>query len=502
MKKILSLMLIITTIIACKDGIRNNNTENKQVVPIPIPPTPPNPPPSIEKLKENDILTMFNIRRKEITASAAAKKIEKGLSSPSTEITFTKIKIISYDDEAGKFKIHFEGTKKDGSSFDDTISFTQFIHPLKGKEILSLNKFELNFDEAIEHNYSAEIYVEKLNESIKEKTMLKELSFMLNDGITIIQLGKHERYTMLASAEKDITKIRIKPEIVYLKLQENETTETQKTIPELSFTNLRAQLTKDYFTATDVFNYVLSKVDEENVIKENKTVFASSFYVLAKANNPIPDFFTDKFKAYIKHYHDIYEEKDANEHLKLDIGYGIHDPKNGGVDADDYKGSLKINLCIATNKQIINQNGIVATKTIEKCGGFASIPDDAALAKKTHLFFNLIPKNSHLTPEEKKKWKKKELKNYPLLKVNENGISSVNNPFANSFLYLCVNSGESNPNTHLGCTTFGASKTRNGKIIFIENISLTKVANLEFMEIAITLKGYPSKELKTTVSPY
>ena len=45
------------------------------------------------------------------------------------------------------------------------------------------------------------------------------------------------------------------------------------------------------------------------------------------------------------------------------------------------------------SEQVTAQTGITAIKQIKK-SGFASIPDDAAFAKKNHLFFHLIPKGS------------------------------------------------------------------------------------------------------------
>ena len=97
-------------------------------------------------------------------------------------------------------------------------------------------------------------------------------------------------------------------------------------------------------------------------------------------------------------------------------------------------------LKAATNQQIADQSGITAIKHIEK-SGFASIPDDVALAKKDYLFFNLIPKSS-LNDALKTQWEQKVPPPYSLLRVNENGQSTVNNPFTASDIpfHLCVNS--------------------------------------------------------------
>ena len=101
-------------------------------------------------------------------------------------------------------------------------------------------------------------------------------------------------------------------------------------------------------------------------------------------------------------------------------------------------------------------------------------------------------------------WEKKPFDNYFLLKVNENGVATVNNPFdsASNPFNLCVNSENTNPRAHLGCATYGASKTRNENVIFIEAIRLKKDINSKSMEVLITLKGSNQIELKTTVTPY
>lgn len=501
------LILIIISVVGCNDGVRNNSQKIEQGGT-----TPPNPPtpPSVKELTEGDILKTFTIQKGKTTASFAAKKIKNTTLSPSSEIKFTDIRIISYDDETGEFKIQFKGTNKDGSAFDKTITFKQFTHPLKDKMIQSLNKFELSFDEAIEHNYSLDKYIEKLNENIKEKTMLKELSFMLNDSSTIIEFGEHETHTLIATATKNGNKVWVKPQVVYLKLAENTTTETTTNISNFSFTHLKAQLMKDYFAKNDVFKYILNKADEKIVIKEDKKEFASSFYAFAKTGIVAPsNMFTDEFKAYIARYADIYKEKGADEHLELKIAYGVYQPKVDGVIADDYEGSLKIKLCIATDEEIADQDKIIAIKEIEKKNGFASIPNDAALERKDgHLFFILSPKSNNLTltPQEKTQWEKKEFKKDDsasfLLKVDENGTPVKNNPFnaADNPYNIQVNSSETNL-SHLGCTTFGASKTRNEKVIFIERIRLEKLAGSKSMDVFVTLKGSNQKELKVTVTP-
>ncbi|MGP1437720.1 MAG: hypothetical protein ACTTKH_01460 [Treponema sp.] len=510
MKKILSVMLITVMVltIACKNVLNDsNNKDKKKDEQTPTPPSKPeNKPstpetqPSTQNLEEKDILNLFGIQKGKITASATAKKIANSTVPSTSKIKFTERKIISYDDKTGELKMKFKGTIEGGASFDKTITFTQFTHPLKNKMIQSLEKLKLNFDAAIENNYSLNKYIKELNKNAKEH--IKELSFQLTDSSTI-ELGEHENYTLKASAKASGNNIEIVPQIVYLKLAEN-SIETEEKFSDLSFHTLKTQLTQEYFAEKDVFKYILNKVDENNVIEVDSKEFASSFYAFAKQSDAAPDnIFSQTFKDFIKHYQDIYKEKDENKHLKLDISYSVFQPKNGGIVVDDYKGSLKINLCIATNQQITEQSNILATKIIEK-EGFANIPNSEALATKKHLFFHIVEKTTPISQDVKTKWEQKEIQaNYFLLRTNEsNGTATVNNPFGtNSPFNLCVSGSDPEPSSHLGCTTFGASKTKNGKTIFIENIQLKKLANSKTMEVFVTLKGSSGSTLKITTEP-
>lgn len=204
------------------------------------------------------------------------------------------------------------------------------------------------------------------------------------------------------------------------------------------------------------------------------------------------DLFTEEFKAAVKKYTDLYQTKNANKHLSLDISYGAVQPKTGGIEADDYTGTVKINLCIATKQQIADQSGIKVSKTVEK-SGFASIPDSTVLATKTHLFFHLIPK-APLSSADETNWKNKAFSR-ALLRINEsNGNAIIDNPFgdSDSLFNLCVNSENTNPDAYLGSaggSYGGASKTKNNKVIFIEHIQLKKKAGLTSMEVQVKLKG-------------
>jgi len=476
------LLFFVLAVTGCQQASTNPG-ENSGTNPA----VPSNP----NELVESDVLTAFGLQRGSITASAAAKKIATG--TPAGGITFTKNTAVSYDDQAGTFTVKVKGTKN-GRPFDKTFNLTGFTHPLAGKTIQSLNACELNLDDAIEHNYSLEKYITEVKKDPSGKKLVKKLSFMLNDGTTPIELGEHDGYTLTAKAQATGTQVWVQPKVkvVFRKLLNEGGTETLTDSTPFGFIHLKTRLTKDYFTEQDVFKYILDKT-ADIAVKVDSTEFASSFYAAAKATEQAPgELFTEEFKTEVKKYTDLYKTKGEDEHLAINkITYGAVHPKNGGIDADDYAGKVKINLCIATEQQIADQNGIKVSKSIEKLG-FASIPNSTTLAAKTHLFFNLIPKIP-LTDTLKSQWEQKSFPNHRLLLVDENGNPTVNNnPFSaidNPF-HLCVNSSDPNPASHLGSAIFGASKTRHNKVIFIEHIQLQKAANSKLMKVQVKLKGF------------
>ena len=490
------LILCITAVIAIGMTSCNSPLDHKGSSETPgVPSTPPQNP---YELVEADVFEAFSLSKGHITASAAAKKITNG--TPASGITFTERKMIAYDDQAGTFTVEVKGTK-DGKNFSQKISVTGFTHPLAGKTIQSIADCELNLDDAIEHNYSLAKYIEEVKKDPSGKKLVKKLSFMLSDSITTIELGEHDSYTLVAEAQAVGTKVWVQPSVVFRKLTEGGT-ETLVKNTEFSFTHLNSSLKKDYFEAKDVFKYILDKT-ADIAIKVDSKEFASSFYAFAKKSGQAPvNLFTEGFKTKIQNYAALYQNKDSDEHLALDISYGAFQPKNGGIDADDYTGTVTIKLCIATNEQIVNQNDITAIKPIEK-SGFASIPNNAALAKKNHLFFNLIPKSS-LSPADKTNWKNKVFSR-ALLRINESNNAIIDNPFggSDSLFNLCVNSENTNPAAYLGSaggSYGGASKTKNNKVIFIENIQLEKEAGSTLMEVQVKLRG-SGPVLKVTTEP-
>ncbi|UTC43723.1 lipoprotein 17-related variable surface protein [Treponema sp. OMZ 857] len=484
------LILCITAVIAI--GMTSCNSPLDHKGSSETPGVPSTPPQNLITLTESDVLTVFSLSKGHITASAAAKKIANG--TPASGITFTERKMIAYDDEAGTFTVKVKGTK-DGKNFSQKISVTGFTHPLAGKTIQSIADCELNLDDAIEHNYSLAKYIEEVNKDPSGKKLVKKLSFMLSDSVTTIGLGEHDSYTLTAKAKKGTpdTKIVVQPSVMFRKLTEGGT-ETLVKNTAFSFTHLNSSLKKDYFEAKDVFKYILDKT-ADIAVKADPEEFASSFYAFAKKSDSMPDnLFTEEFKAAVKKYADLYQTKDTGEHLKIDkITYGIAQPKNGGIDADDHAGTVKIHLCIATEQQIADKSGITAIKLIAK-SGFAKITNADELNKQV-LFFAVVS-NPNPSAMDIQAWKDKTFTNYRLLSVNNSNGTVTPNPIINPLpggsgkpFQLCVN-GTDNLASQLGCGHFGASRTKNGKLIFIENIVLDKKQNETDLKITVQLKGF------------
>ena len=301
----------------------------------------PNPVPTVE-LTEAELLSAFSLTKGGITASAAAKRIENA--APPSGISFTKREIIAYDDEAGTFTVEVKGTK-DGKGFSQKNSVTGFTHPLAGKTIQSIVECELNLDEGIEHNYSLAKYIEEVNKDPSGAKLVKKLSFLLSDFVTNIELGEHDTYTLTAKAQATDTQVWVKPSVVFRKLTEGGT-ETLVNAASFSFTHLKSQLTKDYFTKKDVFDYILGKIkNDESFIKTDSGSFASSVYAVAMVTQVAGDIF-DENK--ISNYVHLYGTK-GDGHLEIkNITAGIYNIRNDGIKADDYEGGLTVQYYIAT----------------------------------------------------------------------------------------------------------------------------------------------------------
>ena len=452
------------------------------------------------ELVEADVLEAFGLTKGKQSPFEAAGKIDSGNSILSS-IVFTQKEVTAYDDEAGTFTVKVKGIKN-RIQFEKELTFSGFSNPYAANPQsidTTGGRGELKLDQGIEHNHSIEKYTEKANLNIVN-FFQAPLTFSLVNG-TSITLGDFSGYKLTATlVQEGNDKVKIVPEYTVKNHKKNSggmptVTEEAKysVFPSVKFA---ANLTKPYFAEKDVFAYVLSKTND-SVIKVYSNEFASSFYAFAKLAETAPGNLFDT--ATIDPYTALYQTKDPDEYMQLDITCGIHDPKNGGIDADDYKGELTVRFCIATQEQLANQGEITAVKTITRTG-YAKITNAAEL--KNQLFFDMSSKPN---PSEKaiKTWKRKQFDRVPLLRIGDDGaVVLASNPLPDGPdkpFCLCIN-GEATLSNHLGCKAYGASKTRNNKVIFIENIQLQKKFDETDLQVKVQLKGSGSV-LTLTMNP-
>ena len=470
------------------------------------PAVPQNPP----ELTEADVLEAFGLTKGKQSPFEAAEKIASENSALSS-IGFTEKNVTAYDDEAGTFTVEVKGTKN-GIQFEKEMIVSGFTNPYDSQPRIidsTGSKGQLKLDEGIEHNYSIEKYVAKANVNIAD--FFKEpLTFSFENG-TSVTLGDFAYYKLEAALAKEGTdKIKIQP--VYTVKNHKKVSGGSDTVTTKEYTNfvrLKSSLTKSYFTEKEVFKYILDKTVDENTIKVDPNAFASALDVGAKFSGVTPEeLFSDSFKTKVQEYTDLYRVKDANEHCALDITYGVYNPANDGVEADDYTGTVTADICIATHEQLAGQSGITAFKKVTK-SGFASIPDDAALATQAHLSFNLIKKMEAgtLTDALKEKWEKKvfnsKFNNTLLFAVDDDGACRDFNPFTSPKIpfLLSVNGSGVDFRSHLGYKHSGVSKTVNEKDILIKSVRIDKKKNSKSMDVYVMLKG-SGHELKVTTAPY
>lgn len=459
--------------------------------------TTPSVPQNRYELVEADVLEAFGLTKGKQSPFEAAERIGSG-NSTLPSIVFTQKDVTAYDDEAGTFTVKVKGTKKE-KEFEKEMTLSGFANPYNAQPwtINSAdNKGELKLDEGIEHNYSIEKYAEKANENIAG-FFKAPLGFSLTNG-TSVTLGDFPQYKLTAALAKEGTdKVKIVP-VYTVKNHKKDVggADTVTTKEYTNFTHLSELLTKSYFTEKNVFEYVLSKTDD-SVIKAYPNEFASSFYALAKQTGGSPDNLFDDSR--LAPYKELYQTKDAGEYMQLDITCGISNPKTGGINADDYKGELTVKFCIATQEQLTNQGEITAIKTITR-SGYAKITNAEEL--KNQLFFSMSSKPNP-SAEAIKNWKKKQFDRVPLLRIGDDGaVVLASNPLPDGLdkpFCLCIN-GEATLSNYLGCATYGASKTRNNKVIFIENIQLQKTFGKTDLQVKVQLMGSGSV-LTLTMDP-
>ncbi|MGI5173262.1 hypothetical protein H0R92_06640 [Treponema sp. OMZ 840] len=448
-------------------------------------------------LLKEDIMSAFALTKGNITASDAAKKIRDTPPFAGSGLTFTEKTLTAYDDKAGTFTVKVKGTKR-GKSFEKELAFTGFTHPYAGTTLGSLytpgNVFV--FDKAIEENIPLERFIDDANAARGEGFV--SFSYSLNAGSKTVVSGKHSAYELTARLTKvhgDKVKIMADYKTVYKKLSGGNESVEYGTV-----STKTAKESESYFTQDDVLKYVFGKTND-NFVKVDTNKFASSYYAMSKfSNSSAVQFDTAQIQKYV----DLY--KTPGKYLQINIEAGINNPKNGGIEANDFTGELTVDYCIATADQLTAQSGILHSKKITK-SGLQKI-DSAEDALRNHFTFTVVL--SPRTKETKEAWTAKSLsQNTRLFYVDENAHNpvgvltnplpmspstqpSVINPF-----YLTLNA-DGDIGATLGSGNYGLSKDTNNRDIYIKSISLDKTAGKNELEVSMELCGGKIVGMTTT----
>ncbi|WP_024467711.1 hypothetical protein [Treponema pedis] len=389
---------------------------------------------------KEEVFNALGIAAGNMTASDAAKKIAAASNMTVDGIAFEENRALAYDDKDGTFIVSVKGTK-DGVRFETRIEANGFTHPYNSSP-QSEHSVKFNFSEAIEENMSLTKYLEKVRADIK--TYLT-FSYFLENGKEIV-LGEHSAYSLTADVTLHNEKLKIVPKYVlnYKTLILNSGDEIIKSEEYRVIRQMFSVRELSYFEEKDVFQYVLEKVKGDFVNVNNKK-FASEFYAKTKSLRKTPQGLLKTGDGSVfKKYADKYKTKDGEKFLELKMAACIYNI-DGGINADDYSGSLSVEYCIAKEEDIEDLHTSSAVKNLalsktETYSGFLKINEQELRKMFT---FTLIKGDGSISNEDrKKKWQQDKIIDDSLVK-GEFGSYQVTNilktPGENSY-YLTVNS--------------------------------------------------------------
>ncbi|MGP1475024.1 MAG: lipoprotein 17-related variable surface protein [Treponema sp.] len=477
-------------------------------------PTPtPSPTEETVEFKLDDLVSAFSLTKGDITASDAAKKI-KTETPTGTGLTFTEKKIISYDDKSGTFTVEVKGNKG-GKSFSNRITAEGFSHPYSSTPSSKNYGDKIILDEAMENNLKLDDFINKLKNAANPGDYL-DLSFNLENGKTIDFKNSEKPYKLTAKFTKNGDKIKISPKyaLIYRSLTEGGTEETKTENIEVigpAFLNIGY----DYFKETDVFDYVAKKV-RDDILKVPTDTFASSIYAFAKYQNITPNnIFNVGDGSKFKKYQDTYK-KDGG-HIKIvngsgdsDLSYAIFDPKNSGIEADDFSGTIKVNFYVQKTANIAAVNtgahGAPSVKPVHvEKSGFMKITKE--FLEKNFLFSLNISGNKATA---KSKWLPRTFNTELLGEKTPEGFQLKNAALVNydnhktDDYYLSVNGGTSLNDLAVESKQYvsvAKGKAPNEYTLLITSIRMEKKINEKELYLAFYFKG-SNNPIKLTVNPY
>lgn len=460
-------------------------------------------------LTADELTSAFSLEKGSVTASAAAKKAVAMKSSTHGAFQFGDIAIVNYDDKSGTFALKIEG-KKDGVPFNTTVDFTGFSHPLAGKHLQSLigSGLALNFEEAIEGNYSLTKYIAAVNADATGARFLPGYSFTLDDVHTTVSLGEHDDYMLSAKLSADgANKVKVTPKLTYIYHKKNDSAaaETIESVPHTTIVPQRLKSTVPYFTEKDVFKHILNKLNDD-FIKRNTDIFASSLYASATALEVTPEevFDLEKIKKYVELYQAPEPDK-HDKHLQVkDITAAIYGIKNGGIAANDDTGTLTVKCCIATKEQIAKlsdgssqtSSGITAVKELSR----SDFKKADQVTLKSMFEFKIEKEEGKTAEEAKEKWKNASqlpgTTPYPLLSGDNYSVQSL--PSLSSMsCRMTVNAGD-NPKDYFACNSkTHLSKSTSGTEILLKKVLLQKQAE----DLQVTFELCNEHQINVTYKP-
>ena len=476
-------------------------------------PTPtPSPTEETVEFKIDDLVSAFSLTKGDRTASDAAKKI-KTETPTVTGLTFTEKKIISYDDKSGTFTVEVKGNKG-GKSFSNKITAQGFTHPYNSKPLSKIYGDKIKLDAAMEDNLKLDDFINKLKNTANPGDYL-DLSFNLENGKTIDFKNSEKPYKLTAKFTKNGDKIKVSPKyaLTYRSLTEGGTEDVKKENMEVVGPAFK-DIEYEYFTEKDVFEYVQEKI-KDDILKVPTDTFASSIYAFAKYQNSTPNnIFNVGDGSKFKKYQDTYK-KDGG-HIKIvngsgdsDLSYAIFDPKNSGIEADDFSGTIKVNFYVQ-KESVISEviAGNYSGPAIETVGaeksGFMKVSEKFL---RENFLFSLA--NSGNKATAKSKWLPRSFNTELLGEKSPKGFQLKNASLVNydnhktDDYYLSVNGG-----TNLNYlaveskqyVSVAKGKAPNEYTLLITSIRMEKKINEKELYLTFYFKG-SNDPIKLTLAP-
>ena len=495
---------------SCMQNPENDGNKPK------VPNSTPGTTGEIVELKLEDLLSAFSLTKGEITASDAAKKIANGTSA-AAGLTFTEKKIIFYDDKTGTFTVEVKG-KKDGKSFSNKITAEGFTHPYKSAPTAKNAGDKLKLAAALENNLKPADFINLLKTAANVSDYL-DLGFTLANGKTIDLKNSANPYKLTASFVPNGGKIELTPkyELIYKKLTESGTEETENVL-QTAATSAFHKIEYDYFTENDVFEYVAQQV-KEDILKVPADTFASSIYAGAKYANTSPsDIFNVGDGSKFKKYQETYKKDGGYIQIvkgdgTSDLSYALYNPKNGGIQADDYSGTIKADFYVQRTNFIAETNAgtysgtyVIKPVHVEKTG-FMTISEEFL---RKNFSFNLVKYGDKT--EAQKKWLKRQFNNQEILgggnteAFEPKNLSLIDYEHHHTDDYcLVINVTETNLANYLAVKSKWYVSIANSKgteyQLLITSIRMEKIVNKKDLALTFSFEG-TGEPIRLTLFPF